>query len=894
MINPTITEFAKKLRANAIGPGARWVTADFHVHLPTGHDYLYRDADAFQRLGNALESARLSFAVVLKHESFATKAELAQLQEHCPSVALIPGVEINCFVDALFKKVGKDYFFHCIVAADPDDRDEYGHVLRAARDKFQYREGDYPAGFRSGIVDVAAQFRNAGALFIPAHLHQAKSPEESRSIDDLYEDEAFLGFVGGGAFDALEVRDVKTATFFDGTKKTKDGLQIPRISCVRSSDAHHHNGVGSKQTWIRCEKETFGELKAALALPYRVSLTEPGSSHARVVGLHVAGSFITEAWVSLNDGLNALIGGKGSGKTALLECLRFVLNTPVPKPRAEEVQKHMQHILGSGGYVECLVRDASGQQTLLVRRADSHDRITIVPEQGDSRTVPASNGQMFPISILGWHEIESVADHASARIDILDRAGDPEIVAEARLEIEKSVAQARDTLPLLQRQARRLDTALQELWELRRKRATLTKLAEERLSALQDQYDAFLRAEQGLGAIAPAATGRKAQLQEIIPSRIDSAIKLPLDEEPFALLGKAIGNVESRAKALSDAEVDAISAFSASLDALSGAAVEAETALGVAFLAFREEVYVPAVAALSPEEREVLTKQIQVLEETKRLPSVESACIEQLRELRTLASQLHASCAAVCEQRDRIVKARSDLVESLNAELSGVKLVFQRASNREGRSRFQGAYPADGAAIIGYVDGFEGADAYEKLRDLFAKIQLLDIDQDKWSIKVYLLDAKLVDLLDVIDDDDVTIALQVGKRGLVEIQNLSAGQRCVAVFPLLLRNTRGPLVIDQPEDNLDNRYIADNIAPDLLHKKRSQQYLVTSHNANLVVLTDADLIVHVDSDGTHSEFPASGFLAWENSAVKPSVLGVLDGGEAALLARQKKYGLRVS
>jgi hypothetical protein len=201
-------------------------------------------------------------------------------------------------------------------------------------------------------------------------------------------------------------------------------------------------------------------------------------------------------------------------------------------------------------------------------------------------------------------------------------------------------------------------------------------------------------------------------------------------------------------------------------------------------------------------------------------------------------------------------------------------------------------YPSDGANFFGFVDRYAGRDAYERLRDLFEKLQSLGIDQEQWVVDTHLTDAKFVDLLDVIDDDDVGIFLDVGKRGPVEIQSLSAGQRCVAVFPLLLRNSRGPLVIDQPEDNLDNRYIADNISPDLLNKKRTQQYLVTSHNANLVVLTDADLIVHMDSDGTHADFPASGFLAWEHSAVKESVLGVLDGGEAALVARQKKYGLR--
>jgi hypothetical protein len=181
-----IKEFKRNLDDKGYGPGARWLKADFHVHLPTGHDYEYKNEDAFEQLGKAIVEADLSFVIVLKHETFATKIELARLQKHCPSVKLIPGVEINVIVDALFKKIGKDYFFHCIVAVDPDYEDEYGYVLRAARDKFQYRDGDYPAGFRSSIVDVARHFREAGALFIPAHLHQGKAPETSRSVDDFF------------------------------------------------------------------------------------------------------------------------------------------------------------------------------------------------------------------------------------------------------------------------------------------------------------------------------------------------------------------------------------------------------------------------------------------------------------------------------------------------------------------------------------------------------------------------------------------------------------------------------------------------------------------------------------------------------------------------------------
>ncbi|GJL65486.1 MAG: hypothetical protein NPIRA05_04570 [Nitrospirales bacterium] len=888
----TISDFRRNLKTKGHGPGANWLKADFHVHLPTSHDYQYKGEDAFECLGKALESSKLGFVILLKHETFATKAELDQLQRHCPSVTLIPGVEINVLVDALFKKIGKDYFFHCIVAADPADEDEYGHVLRSARDKFHYRVGEYPAGFRSSIVDVATHFREAGALFIPAHLHQAKSAETSRSIDDLYDDESFLGFVREGVFDALEVRQIETAVFFDGAHQTPNGLTIPHISCVQSSDAHHHNVVGRRATWVRVENQTFGELKAALALPHRVALTKPEATHARVIGLHVVGAFIEDVWLELNQGLNALIGGKGSGKTALLECLRFVLNTPVPRERNDEVQKHRQHILGSGGYVECLVQDATGNQCLIIRRADSSDRITITPDDGESRSEMASETQVFPISILGWHEIESVADHATARINILDRAGEPENIIQAYSQIRTHVGQARDTLPLLQRDAKRLGKVLSQFWELSRKRSTLTRLAKDQLSALQDQYDWFLKAEERLEAIIGGVEARRIQVADVVPSRIDTAILPLVSGESFGDLGEALDGVETRAKESREVENSSVNALQVALDALGAEAKSASAVLRKAFQTFREDKYTPAVEVLSPEDREVLTKQIQILEETKKLPSVESDCKEQLRELHTLAEQLHSSCEAVCNLRDRIVQLRSDLVGTLNSELPGVKLEFRRAANKEARDLFQGNYPTEGASLLGFVDRYDGRDAYEKLRDLFAKLKSLGIEQNQWTVENYLFDTRFVDLLDVIDDDDVGIFLEVGNRGGVEIQNLSAGQRCVAVFPLLLRNSRGPLVIDQPEDNLDNRYIADNIGPDLLNKKQSQQYLVTSHNANLVVLTDADLIVHIDSDGSHAEFPASGFLAWENSKIKHSVLEVLDGGEAALLARQKKYGIR--
>jgi chromosome segregation protein len=348
----TTTDFKRQLAKSAVKSGAEWLKADFHIHVPGSSDYEYRQSDAFERLGAAISTKGYRFAIILKHEEFPTREEIRQLNQHCPHTTLIPGAEINVFVDALEKKVGKDYYFHCIVAVDPNKEGDYNFILHSAKQQFTYRDtGGYPSGFASSIVDLGKFFHKQGALFIPAHLHQGKSAENSRSIDDVYNDEAFLGFINEKTFDALEVRTAGTAEFFDGKKKTNEGLTIPCMVCIQSTDAHHHEHVAarSKQTWIRAEDATFDELKAALTFRHRVRLEAPRTEHARVLGIHVVGSFIKEAWVPLNEGFNALIGSKGSGKTALVECIRFALNTHIPKDRTDQVLRHLNHSLGPSG-----------------------------------------------------------------------------------------------------------------------------------------------------------------------------------------------------------------------------------------------------------------------------------------------------------------------------------------------------------------------------------------------------------------------------------------------------------------------------------------------------------------------------------------------------------------
>lgn len=132
-----------------------------------------------------------------------------------------------------------------------------------------------------------------------------------------------------------------------------------------------------------------------------------------------------------------------------------MLNTPIPGDKIESVKRHIAHVLGASGYVECLVEREDGSQTLISRRADSPDRIHVTEANGQSQVVTSSSGLAFPVAILGWHEIEAIADKADAMIGLLDRIGDEHYIRSQYDEIRKNVEKARDHLPLLQRQVKK-------------------------------------------------------------------------------------------------------------------------------------------------------------------------------------------------------------------------------------------------------------------------------------------------------------------------------------------------------------------------------------------------------------------------------------------------------
>ena len=126
------------------------------------------------------------------------------------------------------------------------------------------------------------------------------------------------------------------------------------------------------------------------------------------------------------------------------------------------------------------------------------------------------------------------------------------------------------------------------------------------------------------------------------------------------------------------------------------------------------------------------------------------------------------------------------------------------------------------------------------------------------------------------------------------LDRLSTGQKATAVLLLLLLESDAPLIVDQPEDDLDNRFITEGVVPRMREEKRRRQFLFSTHNANIPVLGDAELIVGLSPSGDADE--GSARIAPEHMGsidarpVRKLVEELLEGGEDAFERRRRKYG----
>ena len=883
-----IQEFEASLHRCSQARYGQWRTVDLHNHSPASHDFRGNKDTALDDAVAHLLANPVDVVMFTDHHKLPDAAFVEQLSKRSGRTVL-RGTELNVFVDAWSKpesKIQKQALFHLLVGFDPEVDADYWfkHLSQRCGHEIRGASGTEIPGLTAPPTDICNTLQEANALIIPAHLHKRSDAFKSRSVDDIYMDSEFLK-LAKEHFAALEVTDPKTAEFFDG-EHAETGML--RKTCIRSSDAHEVTGIGKRVTWVQMEAPTFKELQAGLEIPSRVSLVEPDAPAGYVIGINVKGQFFTDLWLSLSPHCNAFIGVKGSGKTSVLECLRFALGPLVPASRREEVQSHLSHILGQGGTVRVLVKREDGAKVLVERSVSRPDVFRLVFEDDRCEEVRNADALMFPSFILGWHEIEQAATDPDVRQAYLDTIADREKIRQLQEAADDAMGKIRSLHEQVVNRYAGYRSLRSRVGRLKDLRSGLRELTDANLVELKDTYETANRQCDSIGRLASWLEERSDvdpnwETAGFVPDISSLTGNSPIERfAGFAL--EIVTDIRAHAGTFASEHRARIAGYAGKLAKRNGEMMEA-------FSRFAAE-YDAAVAKLSEEQRRLLETHRQVLDQTRELPALKQKMEEERGRLEGLLGTLAELCRDVAGALDSQTALRRARVDELAAQLEdyGVRLeVAPRA--RLGVFEAIGSGNPDGANVFGELNQRFGeaerhharlAKAYESTRrDLVEGFPLL------------LSSIAFGDYLAAYEGDDLNIFFNVGQGGedYRAIDQLSAGQRCTAIFPLLLKLQKGPLIVDQPEDNLDNRHIADTIAPALLEDKRGRQVAFTSHNANLVVLTDAEQIALFDSDGSTGGVSARGFLCTSASSITEHVIATLDGGRSALRLRYQKYGV---
>lgn len=135
---------------------------------------------------------------------------------------------------------------------------------------------------------------------------------------------------------------------------------------------------------------------------------------------------------------------------------------------------------------------------------------------------------------------------------------------------------------------------------------------------------------------------------------------------------------------------------------------------------------------------------------------------------------------------------------------------------------------------------------------------------------------------------DYNYQLMQGKK---KLQQLSPGERgaLLLIFYLLLDKDNKPLIIDQPEDNLDNHSVANILVPFIRKAKANRQIILVTHNPNLAVVSDAEqvIFVNIDKENDYAFEYQSGSI--ENRSINEKIVQVLEGAMPAFNKRKQKY-----
>ncbi|PIE24044.1 MAG: hypothetical protein CSA62_04355 [Planctomycetota bacterium] len=604
-------------------------------------------------------------------------------------------------------------------------------------------------------------------------------------------------------------------------------------------------------------------------------LEDPHPSWPRFSSVRIAGGFHNELNTSLAPGLNAIIGGKGTGKSALIEILRYGIESHPPASR--DLVDNRKRNFSANAEVRIGVVDNEGQGYEAVRVGDESKAQLMY----DGEDTNVDVGRRFQAKVFGQRELQQLGDESSILRDfVLSTCGeDWSKVANEELQLRADLLDHRTEIEQLEKVLQGMESTESDLADFREKLDQAKKSGADQLlvdakSLNGDNLEARKafewpnRIEGLVEAVRQELPPPRAPLRDELPKEIEEVLEDLSQEVDSATqhLKKCVSNAQQRLAGMKTRWDNHVSAAQKTLAA---ALADVGVADGAELAKIQSRVTEMELSQKSlPEKRKEMNRLMewrrQTLERVAEVGRKKSGLVEQA------AKRLSERLAGRVRLIVRPLADRSPVVDWFKRALAGDNV----ASTQIGRiAEHPVGQIAD--AVLG------GAQELMKL----------GCSSSTATKVVNKLDGSLLRELEELESHDaISAEVNLGSEETVvwrPVESVSPGQRATALLALVLLSGSEPLIIDQPEDDLDNQHIYEDVVSVLSDVCQSRQVIIATHNANIPVLGDAELVIALGADAERSYVEAVG--GFENQKVAMHARRVLEGGEDAFDARQRRY-----
>ena len=910
-------------------PGARWWKFDFHTHTPASDDYgkgrtqasLKRTTSKDWLLG--FMRAGVDCVAVTDHNSGEwidkLQAALVELKQELHSdfrpLHLFPGVEITASGGV-----------HILALLDVDKTSADVERLLGAVD-YRGGRGKSDMAAAASPVKVVEATAAAGGIPIPAHVDQPSSGAWKLPGNTL------APVLDSDKLFAMEV--------FDAGSKKPELYRQRNLTWVEvlGSDAHHPSGPagfrfpGSHYTWVKMGQPSIEGLRLALldgaASSIRRSDTEPGDPN-RFPRLAIEAVNVKNARcaghgdpldVRFSPWMSTIVGGRGTGKSTIVEMLRLGLDRAGELPvRLRGEFKEFSRVPDSREDRGALRTDTDITVTyrkhggrFRVRWRDGDASIEEQNEAGEWASSPGDVQGRFPVRIFSQKQVFELAADPDALLRRVDDASPVERAEqerrrlesetrylslrgqvrelEARLadrsRVEGELADVKRQLAVFEagghqallvafqrrrRQQREQEMRTEEMNDFRMKVRELAEAAEP--SDVRDEvFDRENPAEAELLALVEELRGKQQEFADRLNAMAAEAADF-LDRWRARVAQSAWASSSEKTAADYTTLVERLAAEGVDDPASYGNLVQRRHAL---------ESDINGFAALRARMDQLQAQADKVLEEleTQRieLTRMRTTLLEDLlsgNDFVEMAVVPFGKDAAASETAFRDSLGRQD--ERLQKDVDGILTDLYRGLPIGVEERIEtvkarvAGVKADVARIVagGQVDSRTGW-FHRYVRALALHPEQIDRFMCWWP------------------EDGLQVSYRrTGDDQFVPIEHGSPGQKSAAILAFLLSHGDQPIVLDQPEDDLDNHLIYDLIVQQIRASKQGRQIILATHNPNVVVNGDAEMVISMNQRSGQCVMVDDGSGCLQDPGVRAEICRVMEGGRQAFERRYRR------